>query len=94
MFTKITTATVLASSLLFTGASQAADVSLEKYVSSLVSEAVSVTKQELSVSVQKAILTANNTISMDDTEVVATNVTITDLESTKKVDQEDNDKAE
>ena len=92
MFTKITTATVLASTLLFTGASQAADVSLENYVGSLVSEAVSVTKQELSYGIEKAILTANNTIGMNESAVVAT--TITDLGSAEQVTKEESDKAE
>lgn len=94
MFTKITTATVLASTLLFTGASQAADVSLEKFVGSLVSQAVSVTKQELSYGIQKAVLTANNSISMDESALVATKVTITDLDSSETVNKEDSDKAE
>ena len=94
MFTKITTATVLASSLLFTGASQAADVSLENFVGSLVSQAASVTKQELSYGIQKAVLTANNSIGMNESELVATKVTITDLDSTEKVNQGESDKAE
>jgi len=94
MFTKITTATVLASTLLFTGASQAADVSLESFVGSLVSQAVSVTKQEISYSVQKAVLTANNTISMDESALIATNVTITDLDSSEVANKKDSDKAE
>ena len=94
MFTKITTATVLASTLLFTGASQAADVSLENFVGSLVSQAVATTKQEISYGIEKAILTANNSIGMNESDAVATKVTITDLASNKKVTQEDNDKAE
>ena len=94
MFTKITTATVLASSLLFTGASQAADVSLENFVGSLVSQAASVTKQELSYGIQKAVLTANNSIGMNESKLVATKVTITDLDSTEKVNQDESDKAE
>jgi len=94
MFTKITTATVLASTLLFTGASQAADVSLESFVGSLVSQAVSVTKQEISNSVQKAVLTVNNAITMDESEMVATKVTITDLDSNEVVSKKDSDKAE
>jgi hypothetical protein len=94
MFTKMTTATVLASTLLFTGASQAADISLESFVGSLVSQAVSVTQQEISNSVEKAVLTANNAIFMDESEMVATNVTITDLESSEDANQKDSDKAE
>lgn len=94
MFTKITTATVLASSLLFTGASQAADVSLENFVGSLVSQAVSVTKQEISNSIEEAVLTANNAITMDESELIATKVTITDLDSSESVNSEESEKAE
>ncbi len=94
MFTKITTATVLASSLLFTGASQAADVSLENFVGSLVSQAISVTKQEISNSIEEAVLTANNAITMDESELIATKVTITDLDSSESVNSEESEKAE
>ena len=95
MLTKITTATILISGLLLTGTSQAAEVSVEQFVGSLVSQAYTATKQEISYGVLKAVLTANNAISADsESELYATNVTITDLDSEKSATVVDNNEAE
>lgn len=93
MSTKLTTAAVLLSGLMFTGASEAAEVSLESFVGSLVSQAASATKQELTNNVQEAVLTANHLISFDTEKVYATKVTITDINDVVKTESKD-DKAE
>jgi hypothetical protein len=49
----------------------------------MLSTAVSATQQELSSNVEKAVLTAGNMISLEDTESFATKVTITDLNDEK-----------
>ena len=91
MFNKVNkAAVVLVSGLAFTAASQAKEVSLEQFVSGMVFQAVATTKQELNNGVQEAILTANNMIMFDESEMVAAKVTITDLES----DKEEQSKAE
>lgn len=80
MFKKITTATVVLSGLLLSGTASANEVSLEQFVGSLVAQAVSATKQELTYKVQEAVLTANNNITMEsEEEFFATHVTITDM---------------
>ncbi|MFA3792816.1 hypothetical protein AB6T38_17040 [Aliiglaciecola sp. SL4] len=95
MFKKITTATVLISGLFVASSAQAADVSLEQLVGSLVSQAVEVTKEELSYGVEEAILTVNNSIGFEsDSQDYVTNVTITDLNSNTEEKKEESDKAE
>lgn len=93
MFTRITKATIVLTGLLFASASSAVEVSVENLLSAMVSQAVSVTKQEISYGVQEAVLTANNMISMDE-EVYATKVTITDINDVKNDSKVANDKAE
>lgn len=90
MFKKITTATVVFAGLVFSSAASATEVSLENFVSQMLATAVSATQQEISVNVEKALLSANNMISLDQTESISTTVTITDL-SAEKVEA---DKAE
>ncbi|MEP4890388.1 MAG: hypothetical protein ABJV04_10205 [Aliiglaciecola sp.] len=95
MFKKITTATVLISGLFVASSAQAAEVSLEQLVGSLVSQAVEVTKEELSYGVEEAILTVNNSIGFEsDSQDYVTNVTITDLNSNTEEKKEESDKAE
>lgn len=79
MFKKITTATIVLTGLVFSSASSATEVSLEKFVGHMLSTAVSATQQEISNNVEKAVLTAGNMISLEETESFATKVTITDL---------------
>lgn len=78
------TAAILLSGIAFSSATNATEVSLEQFVSGMVLQAVESTKLELNHGVQKAILTANNMITFDESEIVAAKVTITDLESTKE----------
>lgn len=74
MFKKITAATIVLSGLLLSSTSQAAEMSVAQLVGSLVSQAGTVTQQDISNSVQEAVLTANNTISMEsDSDHYATN---------------------
>lgn len=85
MFSKAkTTAAILLSGIAFSSATSATEVSLEQFVSGMVHQAVEQTKLELNYGVQKAILTANNMITFDESEIVAAKVTITDLEPTKE----------
>lgn len=82
MFNKVNkTAAILLSGLAFTSMAQANEVSLQQFVSSMVFQTVEATKHELNNGVQEAILTANNMIVFDESEIIAATVTITDLES-------------
>lgn len=94
MFKKITAATIVLSGLVLSSSAHAVDVSLEKFVGSLVAQAVSATKQELTYNVQAAVLTANNTVSMDSQDRYATTVTITDIKSDEVNVDVESDKAE
>lgn len=96
MFNKISTATIVLSGLLFSGASQATEGSVEQLLGAMVSQAAYATQQEISYSVQKSVLTANNAISLEsDAHLYATNVTITDLhDNDDMLVEEENDKAE
>ncbi|GAB2678064.1 hypothetical protein Q4574_02600 [Aliiglaciecola sp. 3_MG-2023] len=95
MFKKITTATVLISGLFVASTAQATEVSVEQLVGSLISQAVEVTKEEISYGVEEAILTVNNSIGFESgSQDYVTNVTITDLNSNVEAKKQENDKAE
>ena len=79
-FKKLTTAAALISGLAFAGSATANEISLENFVAATMSQVLESTKQELENGVQKAVLTANNMITFDESEVYATTVTITDIE--------------
>lgn len=83
MFTKSKiAATVLTASIAFGATAQAGEVSLEQFVGSIMSQAITATQQELQYSVQEAVLTATNAFSMDEEEeTYFAKVTITDLEN-------------
>jgi hypothetical protein len=84
-------AVVLMVSLAFASTTtDAAEVTLEQLVASLMSQAISATQQELQYSAQKAVLSASNSFSMDEEqETFIARVTITDL-----VNEEDKKQAE
>ena len=64
MFTKIQiTALALTDTLAFASTAQAEDVSLERYVSSMVNQAMEVAQQELKNNVRSAVLTFANNVS-------------------------------
>ena len=86
MFTKSKIAiAALTASLAFGSTAQAAEVSLEQLVSSLMTQAIATTQQELQYSVQEVVLTASNAFSINEQETFLTKVTITDLESVNTV---------
>lgn len=85
MFKKLSTAAVLLSTIAISANANATEVSLESYMNAMLAQAVSTTQQELANSVQKAVLTANNMISFEESEVYATKITITDLESDEAI---------
>jgi len=91
---KLTSTAVLISGLVFAGSASAVDVSVEKYVGALVTSAFEVATQEITFGVQESVLSASNGIVMDESELVAAKVTITDLEATEGQKQESSDKAE
>lgn len=91
---KLTSTAVLISGLVFAGSASAVDVSVEKYVGALVNSAFEVASQEITYGVQGAVLSASNGIVMDESELVAAKVSITDLESSTSEKQETSDKAE
>jgi len=82
MFTQSKIAAIaLTASLAFASPTQAAEVSLEPYVSSLMTQAMTATQQELQYKVQEAVLTASNAFSLNEEESYFAKVTITDLEN-------------
>lgn len=82
MFTKSKIAAIaLTSSLAFASSAQAENVSLEKYVTSMVNQAMEVAQQEVKNNVRSAVLTVANNVSFDEAKTYTAKVTITDLES-------------
>lgn len=79
MFNKLSIAVVVLSSLAFTSAAQADEVSLNSLVGNMLSTAVSATQQELSIDVQKAVLTAEQMINVEESESYSNVVTINDV---------------
>ena len=80
MFTKSTIAAIaLTSTLAFASTAQAENVSLEKYVSSMVNQAMEVAQQEIKNNLSSAILTVANNVSFNEEKSYAAKVTITDL---------------
>ena len=84
-FKKLSTAAALFAGLTITASASANEVSLEQLVAATMSQVVQTTKQELGNKVQKAVLTANNMIAFDESEMIAATVTITDLEVQKEM---------
>lgn len=84
MFTKSKIAAIaLTSSLVFASTTQAETLSLEKYVDSMVNQAMVVAQQELQNNVRSAVLTVANNVSFNEDKAYVAKVTITDLESAK-----------
>jgi hypothetical protein len=79
MFNKLSIAAVVLSSLAFTSASQADEVSLDSLVGNMLSTAVTATQQELSFDVQKAVLAADQMIDLEASDSYSTVVTINDI---------------
>jgi hypothetical protein len=82
MFTKSKIAAIaLTSTLIFASTAQAEDVSLERYVSSMVHQAVEVAQQELKNNVRSAVLTFAYNVSFDEEKSYIANVSISDLKT-------------
>lgn len=82
MFTKSKIAAIaLTSTLAFTATAQAENVSLDKYVSVMVNQAMDVAKQELKNNVRSTILTVANNVSFNEEKSYTAKVSITDLQS-------------
>jgi hypothetical protein len=79
-------AMVLTVGMVFTASSQAAEVSVEQFVSSMVSYTVSTTSLEIQNSIQGAVLSAANMFSLEEGSAVASHVTITDLDSAEQAE--------
>jgi hypothetical protein len=89
MFTKSKIAAVaLASSLVFVGGVQAKEISVEEYVSTLVTQAVQVASQEIQYGVQAAVLTATNSLSFNEEKAYVAKVIITDIKVVKAAKNE------
>lgn len=90
MFKKTTIVAAVVTGFMVSTAVNAKEVTLETFLSAMVSQAAHATKNELQLNVQKAVLTVNNMIGADDVQEYATQVTITDLPENEAED----DKAE
>lgn len=91
MFTKTTIAAIaLSSTFAFSSHASAAEVNLEQFVSGMMVKTIESTKSELQYGIQEAVLTASNMFSIDsDAPVIASKITISDLNT-----EEDKDQAE
>lgn len=89
MFTKTTIAAIaLTSTFAFSSHASAAEVNLEQFVSGMMVKTIESTKNELQYSIQEAVLTASNMFSIDsDAPVIASKITITDLNTVEDKDQ-------
>lgn len=82
MFTKSKIAAiVLTSTLFFASTVQAEDVSLEKYVSSMVSQAMEVAQLEINNNLRSAVLTVANNVSFNEERSYIAKVSIHDLKT-------------
>ena len=84
MFTQSKIAAItLTATLVFasTAQAQAQNVTLEKYVSSMVNQAMEVAQQEIKNNVRSAVLTVANNVSFNEEKSYRANVSITDLNS-------------
>jgi hypothetical protein len=82
MFTKSKIAAIaLTSTLVFASTAQAENVSLERYVSSMVHQAVEVAQQEITNNLSSAILTVANNVSFDEEKSYIANVSIINLKT-------------
>jgi hypothetical protein len=78
MFTKSKIAAIaLTSSLVFASTAEAENVSLEKYVSGMVNQAMEVAQQELKNNVRSTILTVANNVSVSEKKSYIANVSNT-----------------
>jgi DNA-binding MltR family transcriptional regulator len=82
MFTKSKIAAIaLTSTLVFASTAQAENVSLEKYVSGMVNQAMEVAQQEIKNNLSLAILTVANNVNLKEEKSYVTRVSIADLKT-------------
>lgn len=82
MFTQSKIAAIaLTSTLVFTSAAQAENVTLEMYVSGIVNQVMVVAQQEIQNNVRSAVLTVANNVSFNEAKSYIATVSITDLET-------------
>ena len=80
MFTKSKIAAIaLTSTLVFASTAHAEDVSLEKYVSIMVNQAMEIAQQEIQNNLRSAVLTVANNVSFNEEKSYTANVSITDF---------------
>ena len=84
---KLSAATALIAGLFVSASANANEVTLEQLMAATMSHVLETTKHELQNNVQKAVLTANNMIAFDESEVYATKVTISDIEEQDEKEQ-------
>ncbi len=81
MFTQSKIAAIaLTSSLVFSSVAQAEEVTLEKYVSIMVNQAMEVAQQEIQNNLRSAVLTVANNVSFNEEKNYTAKVSITDFE--------------
>jgi hypothetical protein len=89
MFTKSKIAAIaLTSTLVFTATAQAEEVSLEKYVSIMVNQAMNVAQQEVQSNLRSAVLAVANNVSFDEEKSYTAKVSITDLATNNNEEME------
>lgn len=89
MFTKSKIAAIaLTSTLVFTATAQAEEVTLEKYVSIMVNQAMNVAQQEVQNNLRSAVLTVANNVSFDEEKSYTAKVSITDLATNNNEEME------
>jgi hypothetical protein len=82
MFTKSKIAAItLTSTLVFASIAQAQDITLEKYVSSMVNLTMEVAQQEIENNVRSAVLTVANNVSFNEEKSYTTKISINDFET-------------
>lgn len=87
MFTQSKIAAVaLLSTLAVSSSVQAEEVSLERYVTAMVNQAMVVAKQELNNNVRSAVLTAATNVSFNEEKAYVAKVTIKDIDTTVEAD--------
>ena len=81
-------AIALTSTLVFASTAQAQDVTLEKYVSVMVNQAMNVAQQEVQDNLRSAVLTVANNVSFDEEKSYTAKVSITDLATNNNEEME------
>ncbi|MFT4808281.1 MAG: hypothetical protein ACI9LX_001611 [Paraglaciecola sp.] len=90
MFTQSKIAAVaLTFTLVFASTTQAQEVSLEKYVSIMVNQAMEVAQQEIKNNVRSSVLTIANNVSFNEEKSYIAKVSITDLKTGFEADSKE-----